>query len=374
SESAGTLPINHAMWLLEKEKGVYSIQTGQPYWHNRLAAPKSILINDNRKIPDMITKDNRNILGIILANLGLKYREEPRRGGIKIPGHYYSWEHEKVKKEITNFLHDVVSGSYDEKNDINLRWLTSESKRLFERNRVKELRKWNDREERLCTYHAPSLPHNINPDHQYPHQWLWDSYAHAIVLSYIEPKLAKEEIRSLLYAQREDGFMPHMIWNKKKMRPFDKLHARLYTSKNHSAYTQPPLMAEAVLQIYKNTKDPAFVREVLPKLKKYYSWLENTRQRINGVDDGLCEIIGSDESGMDNAPDYDRLYKGPWGTRVPMNLLKIRYKMKGWEDEKVFDSNIFRVKDVLFNTVYAANLRAMAELSEAVGEDQESQE
>lgn len=253
---------------------------------------------------------------------------------------------------------------------IDVAWLHAQARRLFETNRVTEVREWEGKPKRACTYHAPSLPYNRNMDHYYPHQWLWDSLAHSIVLSYLEPEEAKEEIRSILYTQRDDGFLPHMVWNKDRMRGLlDKLHAKAYPSKRHSAFTQPPLIAEAVERIYRETGDLEFVREAWPGLVKYYGWLDRTRQGVaGGPDDGLNEIIGSDESGMDNGPEYDRLYRGPFGIRLPMNLLKLRYKLTGWDDRSVFGSNIFRVKDLFFNSIYATNLRSMAVLGEALGD------
>ena len=54
----------------------------------------------------------------------------------------------------------------------------------------------------------------------YPFQWFWDSCFHAIVYAALgEPKRAKEELRSLITAQREDGFIPHVIfWDKNQVR------------------------------------------------------------------------------------------------------------------------------------------------------------
>ena len=47
-------------------------------------------------------------------------------------------------------------------------------------------------------YFSPSRSH-------YPHQLFWDSCFHAITLSHFDIELAKNEVRSLLKAQRENG-------------------------------------------------------------------------------------------------------------------------------------------------------------------------
>jgi len=113
-------------------------------------------------------------------------------------------------------------------------------------NRVEDTRDWNGSRQQVI-YHAPSLgsdptgclsrlmwpwrelfrPGNVH----YPHQWFWDSCAHAIVLSHIDLKLAKAEIEALLYGQRDDGFIPHMIWNRKRMYWRDRLTSRIYPSR-----------------------------------------------------------------------------------------------------------------------------------------------
>ena len=45
----------------------------------------------------------------------------------------------------------------------------------------------------------------------YPHQWLWDSCFHAIILSHFSPQDAKNEILSLVSKQFNNGLIPHML-------------------------------------------------------------------------------------------------------------------------------------------------------------------
>ena len=44
----------------------------------------------------------------------------------------------------------------------------------------------------------------------YPNQWLWDSCFHAIILSHLEPDMAKAELRALFARQLPSGMVPHM--------------------------------------------------------------------------------------------------------------------------------------------------------------------
>ena len=103
-------------------------------------------------------------------------------------------------------------------------------------------------------YISPSYPH-------YPHQWFWDSCFHAIALSHIDIGLAKNEIRSLLKAQRKNGFMPHVIyWGATKFRrPLAGIGAMLESKFSLFPKTtdmiQPPLIAQSVERIYQEEKD-----------------------------------------------------------------------------------------------------------------------
>ena len=66
---------------------------------------------------------------------------------------------------------------------------------------------------RTYTFTVPALT-----DRAYPFQWFWDSCFHAMVWAHLDVERAKEEIRSLLTAQDETGFIPHMIfWDPSRM-------------------------------------------------------------------------------------------------------------------------------------------------------------
>ena len=251
---------------------------------------------------------------------------------------------------------------------------------MLANNRVEEMRGWNGLSRHLI-YHAPSLGSDstgwlnwlvwpwrelVRPWRvRYPHQWFWDSCAHAIVLSHIDLKLAKAEIEALLYAQREDGFIAHMIWNRAKMHWLDRLAGRIYPSRYTSPYLQPPLLAEAVEAIYTKEGNGQFVSAVLPFLKIYYHYLDRTRNRSH---DGLLEIIISYESGKDRSPEYDEVYGTSKLWPLPiMRPVNIQRKLD-WDIELILAHNNFRVKDLLFNCVYAQNLMALSRLCLAAGD------
>ena len=261
-----------------------------------------------------------------------------------------------------------------------LEQLKMQVEQMLSCNRVEDTRTWNGSRQQVI-YHAPSLGSDptgwlsrlmwpwrelVRPWKVcYPHQWFWDSCAHAIVLSHIDLKLAKAEIEALLYAQKDDGFIAHMIWNRAKMHWLDRLASRIYPSRYTSPYLQPPLLAEAVETIYNKEGNRQFVSAVLPCLKKYYHYLGRTR---NPGHDGLLEIIISYESGKDRSPEYDELYGTSRLWPLPIMRLVNKHRRLHWDIERIVANNSFRVKDLLFNCVYAQNLKALSRLCMAAGD------
>ena len=277
---------------------------------------------------------------------------------------------------------------------IDIDWLKEVSFQTLHRNMVDIPAPTIKKPKRKRSYHAPSLrpleyPHHLPSwlrwlykiwwaikeplEVRYPHQWTWDSCAHSIVLTHIDLEAAKQEMELLLRAQKADGFIPHMIWNRKRMHWADKMLKRFYPSDNGSPYLQPPALAEAAERIAteyvcSEIDDPDFLRWALPRLKKYYLYIHNTRVRS---DDCLPEIIISYEA-KDRSPEYDTIYGAsnaglaPMG---PMSSLSRKYMIMGWDMDKIFASNRFRVKDTLFCCVYAQNLRALSRLCDLAGDD-----
>jgi len=126
--------------------------------------------------------------------------------------------------------------------------------------------------------------------------WAWDSWKHAVALAHFAPKLAKDQIRAMFDYQDANGMVIDCIFaNKKENNPRD---------------TKPPLAAWALMEIFQQTSDTAFVKEMYPKLEKYYNWWFKNRDHDKN---GICEFGSIDEtteaakweSGMDNAVRFD---------------------------------------------------------------------
>ena len=100
-----------------------------------------------------------------------------------------------------------------------------------------------------------NIRYTVPSPETYPHQWLIDSCLHALIYLKLKKfKLAKEEIISLIVAQWDNGFIPHMVywgWSKK--------HIREWGVGKTSSITQPPMLAYSVERIFKVTGDEKFV-------------------------------------------------------------------------------------------------------------------
>ncbi|ULB34538.1 MULTISPECIES: MGH1-like glycoside hydrolase domain-containing protein [Proteiniphilum] len=126
--------------------------------------------------------------------------------------------------------------------------------------------------------------------------WAWDSWRFAAALAKFNPELARNNIRAMFDYQLPDGMIIDCIYTN--------------PSENNGRNSKPPLACWAVDEIFTNTNDTAFVREMFPQLMAYYNWWYVKRDHDNN---GICEYGSSDgtleaaawESGMDNAIRFD---------------------------------------------------------------------
>lgn len=126
--------------------------------------------------------------------------------------------------------------------------------------------------------------------------WSWDSWKHASATALFNPELAKNEIRCLFDYQAENGMIPDYVSRFK-----ERINWR---------DTKPPLAAWAVMNVYEDTGDKAFVEEMFDKLYKYHQWWYTDRDHDKN---GVCEYGSTDgsliaaawESGMDNGVRFD---------------------------------------------------------------------
>ncbi len=205
----------------------------------------------------------------------------------------------------------------------------------------------------------------------YPYQWFWDSCFHAIAWTHLDMEQAKEELRTLLRAQRADGHIPHRIaWERPAAYPYRfHLESRSVQHPWRSDLVQPAVLAIAVEEVHARSGDDAFLAEVLPGVEKFYRWLAQNRDPDG---DGLISIIHPYESGIDHKPAYDVIYglKGGWprGVVIACRSLALVNRACNYNLKLIFRLDRFNVEDVLVNCIYAQGLAALSRLLRRQGE------
>ncbi|MBC7581397.1 glycoside hydrolase [Aeromicrobium sp.] len=153
----------------------------------------------------------------------------------------------------------------------------------------------------------------------YPHQWLWDSCFTAIGLRHLDIDRAKLEITSLLAGQWHNGMLPNIIFRSENRYAADRnaWNSRVNPeSPDHlstSGITQPPMLAEAIVQIgskLKASERRSWYKTTWPALLAYHQWLYEDR---DPHDEGLVLLVHPWEAGLDNTP--------PWTTELREHLL-----------------------------------------------------
>lgn len=246
--------------------------------------------------------------------------------------------------------------------------LAAKATELFEKNRKKGTTTLNG----VTTdyyYTCPGIE-------RYPHQWLWDSSFHAIVLSHIDPERGQEEIETLLKTQREDGLIPICtLWEGiTSLREYTFIAP--YTRGKTQTMTQPPVVALAVEQLYRKTGDKDFLRRTLPGLMRLADYL-NTKRDPDG--DHLVSVFHAFETGMDMLPAYDRpagvTSTHPDGEETIMALLRPAWHnhFLDWDEERMAKEGLFDVEDVMFNCIHAQSQHAIARLLKEI-EDPRSED
>lgn len=205
----------------------------------------------------------------------------------------------------------------------------------------------------------------------YPYQWLWDSCFHAIVLARLAPSLAAAELATLLSMVQPNGFLPHVVFwgGPRRHHAWPLLLGLPGFRARFSAQTQPPMVAIAVERYLDATNDFPFLNTWLPSIVRYYDWLS----RRDWDRDGLLTIVQPFESGLDASPQYDRSLGldrfSPASHLVRSFYSTARYSALAWEAPRIERSTGFSVEDLLFNSVYAYNLRALQRLCVTARQD-----
>lgn len=244
-------------------------------------------------------------------------------------------------------------------------------------------------------------------DGLYPHQWLWDSCFTAIGLRHIDVDRAKTEITSLLDAQWHNGMIPNMI-----LRSTAYVHdANIWRSwlnpnspdgMRTSGITQPPLIAEAVVQIGQKMKvheRRTWYKQTFPAILAFHQWLYAERDPHH---EGLVLQVHPWEVGLDNTPPWiSELHskQKAWWIRsietlrlswlaslfrrdtkfVPVeqraNIIDLlalfssqrRLRRMNYDIHRILDNALFAIEDVTFNAIFARANQHLAAIAKTIG-------
>jgi hypothetical protein len=133
----------------------------------------------------------------------------------------------------------------------------------------------------------------------YPHQWLWDSCFHAVVWAHLgDGDRAVSELAALFAHQRDDGFVPHLVYWGAPDR-----HADLWGRRWTSSVTQPPMYGHALAELAR--RGVGVPAELVAAAAAGLRWLLVERDR----GDGRLVIVHPWESGCDDSPRWDGWYE-----------------------------------------------------------------
>ncbi|MEA2210313.1 MAG: hypothetical protein QOF83_261 [Solirubrobacteraceae bacterium] len=192
-----------------------------------------------------------------------------------------------------------------------------------------------------------------SPGH-YPWQWFWDSCFTAIVWRRFDRARARQELESLLAAQRDDGFIGHTIfWNQ----PLTGSRRFTYNvtdpDAGMTASIQPPALAWAWRIAVGDPREAAGIR-------RHHDWLAEHRD-LDG--DGLLWIVQPDESGLDASPQFDPIWRHRAHGRAGFPLLVRRNRRLGYDLRRIAAAGGPVCLEVLTNVLYNLSRLALGQTS-----------
>ncbi|MEM6724759.1 MAG: trehalase family glycosidase [Bacteroidota bacterium] len=148
----------------------------------------------------------------------------------------------------------------------------------------------------------------------YPFQWNWDSGFTALGYMHFDQAAAKEEIRSLLSGQWENGMVPHIIFHSENETDYfpnwDFWNAHVNpgapSKPKTSGITQPPVLGFILDEWQQRFPDHpevlSFANEVFDQIVDFHRFWYTYRDPLR---EGLVFIFHPWESGRDNSPLWD---------------------------------------------------------------------
>lgn len=231
----------------------------------------------------------------------------------------------------------------------------------------------------------------------YPFQWKWDSGFIAIGFAHFDMDKAKAEIKTLLDAQWQNGFIPHIVFHTENDSYFpgadfhqSELHPQSSKKYRSTGMTQPPVTGFVLQEMYRIADDKkevlSFITSEIDKVFFNHQYFYTHRDPQN---EGLVYIYHNWESGTDNSPVWDDI----WKTMDPpeytferkdtthvnpeqrptqreydhyLYLIDIA-KSHHYDDAKIAETSPFLVQDPLFNAMLIKSNEALIGLYEMIG-------
>jgi hypothetical protein len=244
----------------------------------------------------------------------------------------------------------------------------------------------------------------------YPHQWLWDSCFAAIGLRHLDVDRAKLEISSLLRGQWHNGMLPNIIFRSENKYHTDRAawNSRINPESpddlSTSGITQPPMLAEAIVQIGAKLKLPerrAWYKMTWPALIAYHQWLYADRDPHS---EGLVLLVHPWEAGLDNTPPWttelrEHMLPGWIRTLKALHLLGLiglfrrdtkdvplderyttlevlalydvqrRLRRKAYNTDKILDHSLFNIEDLSFNCILIRANQHLEDIAKLIREE-----
>jgi hypothetical protein len=243
----------------------------------------------------------------------------------------------------------------------------------------------------------------------YPHQWLWDSCFVAIGLRHLDVDRAKTELLSLLRGQWHNGMLPNIIFRDDPQYRTDRNIWRSWVNPfapddvATTGITQPPMLAEAVVQIGKKMAWPErrlWYRQMYKPLLAYHEWLYEDRDPHK---EGLVLLVHPWETGLDNTPPWMMILHEhllPLWIRIIQKLrldkvinlfrrdrsvnidqrfstvealalfdIQRRLRRKAYQTDRILDHSLFTIEDLNFNCIFIRANTLLREIAKAIREE-----
>ncbi len=192
-----------------------------------------------------------------------------------------------------------------------------------------------------------------SPGH-YPWQWFWDSCFAAAVWRRFDEAKARAELETLLRAQRDDGFIGHTIFWEGPPTGYRRFTYNVISRSDlMTSSIQPPVLGWAWRIAL---GDPAEV----PGIVRQHEWLEANRD-LDG--DGLIWIVQPDESGLDDSPQFDPIWRGRCHAKPGFVGLVRRNRQLGYDMRRIVDAGGPVCCEVMTNVLYGLSRLALGQPS-----------